>query len=118
MSEVINELNEILRSGKNVLVYNLDEMDYLEILIKGIKESHRNILIWSGNVAVGLEKEIDRILSVDEMFELLLLYRMYEFTDKIIIVSDVSYCPGMLNYVRQGLLSKEEMAEALLFKVK
>ncbi len=114
MSEVIKELKEAMQSGTNIFIYNLDEMGFLNRLVQDIKERHRNILIWSRQVDGDMEKVIDRMLSAEEMSELLLLYRRYEFTDKLIFISDDLYYPNILNYVRQGLLSKEEVTEALL----
>lgn len=41
------------------------------------------------------------------------MYRVYEYTDKCILISDRSQYPSMINYVRTGLLTEEEMIEAL-----
>ncbi len=41
-------------------------------------------------------------------------YFMYEYTDEIEVILDNPLYPSMLNYVKTGLLTKEEMVEALV----
>ena len=38
---------------------------------------------------------------------------MYEYTDELSVIKDSTQYPSMLNYVKTGLLTKEEMIEAL-----
>lgn len=47
----------------------------------------------------------------DESFEK--YYYMYEYTDELSVIKDSTQYPSMLNYVKTGLLTKEEMIEAL-----
>lgn len=58
-----------------------------------------------------------RNVSEDFMSGLLDCYYLYEFTDKIIVLSDVSFCPGIKNYVSNGILTEEEMINSLLYKI-
>ena len=44
------------------------------------------------------------------------LFYLYEFSDNYRLVSDSSIFPSMLNYVKTGLLTQEEMVEVLLRK--
>ena len=41
---------------------------------------------------------------------------MYDFSDKVDVIADSPQYASMLNYVKTGILSKEEMIEALLYK--
>ena len=43
-------------------------------------------------------------------------YRLYEYTDKICHITNSLQYPNMLNYVKTGLLTEEEMIQALLYK--
>lgn len=43
-------------------------------------------------------------------------YYMYEYTDKVKLFADTEQFPTILNYVKTGLLSEDEMIEALLYK--
>ncbi len=59
-----------------------------------------------------LKKDMDIILEdLDESFEK--YYYMYEYTDELSVIRDSTQYPSMLNYVKTGLLTKEEMIEAL-----
>ncbi len=40
-------------------------------------------------------------------------YRLYEYTDDICVLDDNPLYPGLLNYVKTGLLTEEELIEAL-----
>lgn len=42
------------------------------------------------------------------------LYKMYEFSDEIILVNeDITSYPSLYNYVNTGILSKEELEELI-----
>ena len=40
-------------------------------------------------------------------------YRLYEYTDDVRVIEDNTLYPGLLNYVKTGLLTKEELIDAL-----
>lgn len=40
-------------------------------------------------------------------------YRLYEYTDDICVLEDNPLYPGLINYVKTGLLTKEELIDAL-----
>ncbi len=42
-----------------------------------------------------------------------LYYRLYEYTDDICVLEDNPLYPGLLNYVKTGLLTREELIDAL-----
>ncbi|WP_026834803.1 hypothetical protein [Eubacterium xylanophilum] len=44
--------------------------------------------------------------------ELADLFRLYEFSDKVILMEHINY-PGIDNYVKTGVISKEEMIRSL-----
>ena len=44
------------------------------------------------------------------------LYYLYEYTDDINVIVDTSQYPSLLNYVKTGLLTEDEMLEALRYK--
>ena len=41
------------------------------------------------------------------------LYYLYEYTGDICVLEDNPLYPGLLNYVKTGLLTKEELIDAL-----
>lgn len=44
------------------------------------------------------------------------IYYLYEFSDKIQFIIDNSQYPSLLNYVKTGILTEDEMIQALLYK--
>ncbi len=42
------------------------------------------------------------------------LYRMYEFSDQLIMISDQPQYGGLLNYVKTGVMTLEEIIQTLL----
>ena len=43
-------------------------------------------------------------------------YHLFEYSDSIRLISDNPQHPSMLNYVKTGLLTEDEMHQALLYK--
>lgn len=63
--------------------------------------------------------DIPEIMKIShEVFDYIVnLYNMYEFTNKIIVFSDETMYPSTINYFSQGILSENEIIEALLYNV-
>lgn len=65
-----------------------------------------------------LEKKLENVnivfLEPMDMESILTLYYMYECTDKIRLLSDNPQYPSLLNYVKQKVLTEEELVECLL----
>ena len=55
-----------------------------------------------------------RQISSKEQEELWRLYRMYEFSDRFQVLVDCQQFGGMLNYIKTGILTKEEMFGLIL----
>lgn len=100
-------------------------MDYQEIAkyLEEIKElllKKEKIIIFDAGVE--LPAEIERkiiendkfsIIKQDDKEAMLKLYKMYEFTNKLVVLSSEEQYPSIFNYYRQGLLSVDELIEAL-----
>ena len=60
-----------------------------------------------------LEGRCDLITESDEdIFDK--YYRLYEYTDDVVVLDDDPLYPGLMNYVKTGILTEDEMIEALL----
>jgi|GEM_PF-2817025 len=123
-TNVINNLERALNAGKKMLICNIRRKSVLEKLTTIILEKNCDILLWTIQID-GMEDflsdeypKVDRILSQIEMDELISLYHLYEFTDKIIFLSEAQ-CnyPSLMNFVRLGILSEDEMLEALIYSI-
>ncbi len=59
-----------------------------------------------------IEKKFDELYCKDlDIYEK--YYRLYEYTDDVCTLEDNTLYPGLLNYVKTGLLTKEELIDAL-----
>ena len=52
--------------------------------------------------------------DADKIKEVKEYYYLYEYTDQVNLITDNPQYPSMLNYVKTGLLTEDEMIEALL----
>ncbi len=55
------------------------------------------------------------LLSQSDFEVYLNYYRLYEYTDDICVLEDNPLYPGLINYVKTGLLTKEEWIDALKY---
>ena len=82
------QYNDILRGGKKVAFFmNKEVGDWI---------SGKNIFT----------------VSDGEMNHLMDLYRLYEFSDNVILLNHANY-PGIDNLVKTGIITKSDMFEAL-----
>lgn len=82
------------------------------------KNLTKKILVMS-NTGFLNEKMADcQKLSEKEYNDLCKLYSMYEFSDRFQIIAGSSQYGNLQNYITTGLLTEEEMFEALLYERK
>ena len=113
-NRIISNLEEFLNGERKVLIFNHSDKTLFGIIRKSIeKRSPKNIEIWHCMDDTS-EDIFFKHISFEEMEEILNLYRMYEFSDKITVLSEDIQYANMINYVKAGLLTPEEMVEALL----
>lgn len=53
------------------------------------------------------------MVSDEKQYHYDVYYRLYEFTDDICVLEENPLYPGLLNYVKTGLLTKEELIDVL-----
>ena len=114
-TKIICELESKLEKGTWIILYVLDDEELLQAIYNVLCEKDR-VELWCA--AEGNE-DCDRIryVSQSELKEILILYHLYEFTDKLIVFSDNSIYPNMMNYVRQGIISENELIQAILYNL-
>ncbi len=108
-SNIVCRLKAIIDAGDKVLLFNstnLEMLDLLRDIIKGRNDAHYTIF-------QSVEKSFDYV-SQSEMGDILDLYRTYDFSDRVFVVSDSNQYGSLYNYVKMGILTKEEMIKALL----
>jgi hypothetical protein len=110
------EIENLINSYDAVIVCpGADSKNLLSAFAETLKTCPANVILVTAD-----KTETDTsIMNVSEEFMsgFLHYYYLYEFTDKIIVISDDSFCPGIKNYVSNGILTEEELINSLLYKV-
>lgn len=87
---------------------------------EAVRKTDRKVLILSGGkkrwncCKEGRGSIIWRCLTDREMQDILKLYYLYEFSDRVVLFSQESIFGGLLNYVDTGILTMDELVRALL----
>lgn len=119
MSE-IKKWEKYLEEYSSIIIFddrNEDVSKYKLAFLESKLEScyQKQILI------MGLKDETDvaergyKVITKQEYNFILQLYRMYEFSDRLKIISPSLQFGSMLNYLSTGIISMEEYFEALLY---
>lgn len=112
----LREMYEKIRCGKQIIIYNLADTELLDKLLKLLILKTETVEIWS-SVKSCVNGDLLHVTSRDGLKDVIRMYKTYEFTDKIIIVSDDNNYPCIYNYVKQKVITEEEMIEAILSKI-
>ncbi len=112
-----NELERIFNRGNRVILYNYDNQFILNMLSDSLDRLElSSVIIWhciEKYTDSKCTKKIDRKMMED----VIELYKTYDFSDKIIVLDKSEQYGDLLNYVRNGVLTVEEMIDALLYKI-
>ena len=105
----LNRLKELIAAGKKVIIFNYNDQGLLYSLRDGLSQKkYANVEIWQ------CFEEMSDYISRDEIDNILEMYHMYDFSDKVLVISDPDQFGSVFNYVKNGILSKEEMVKAVL----
>ena len=99
-----------------MILYDLVNDNILRILCKIVEDTHGRIEVWMPRRDSGSYKHI-RSVSQNDFEKIVNLYYMYEFTDKLCVLLEDPIYPHMMNYVLQGIITEEELVEALMYKL-
>lgn len=118
-AKIIMELEGDLKQYDFVLLcVPDDEGNVLQLLCESgiFKNTGTNFKVYvptSFNIHVN---ENSRVISEQEMDCILEYYRMYEFSNRFKVLEDSEQYGGFINYLRNGILTEEEVFEAILSK--
>lgn len=96
--------------------------DYKAYIEQMVKEFDKIIFFADENILILLNKQQDmnkknivyKRIPEELAEQLNVLYKSYEFADNFILVETSSLYAGMFHYVQTGILTPEEMWQALL----
>ena len=111
--DIISNLEEVL-SAKKIILFDCGKRDYLDLLVKEINGRNlTNVEVWHGLDGISDNEKIKK-KSSNQISEILKLYRLYDFSDRLFVISETSQYGNLFNYVENGVLSPEELVEAWL----
>jgi len=116
-AKIIIELEKDLMQYDSVLLCIPNDVDsVLERLfdLSIFKQSEANFKVYIPSSFDMYVKENVRVVSGQEMNIILEYYRMYEFTDRLKILGENKQFGGLVNYLKNGILTEEEVFEAIL----
>ncbi|MBR3516858.1 MAG: hypothetical protein IKO10_11140 [Lachnospiraceae bacterium] len=113
--KILYEINKIVRS-KVLVVIDQVEPGYMENFFCDLwLMRHDDIEVWHNNELFP-NNEIVRFVSREELDAALDLYRLYDFSDKVIVMSDTELYGTLFNYIKTQIITPKELAEILLLK--
>ncbi len=111
MTDTVHKLEEKINSGTRVILFDCEDTELLYLISEKIKNSKTEI--WHSTDGA-LVNEYLTAIKRKEMDELLEMRSLYDFSDRVSVVSDSVRYGSLFNYVKTGILTKEEMAEAVI----
>ena len=107
-----------INTDKVLIIYNVSTLSILRKIMNKMSDNIRIVMVCDEkDFNQAKENEYIQEVSGAEMHDILRYYLLYEFTDKMIVISDNLQYPSMFNYIQQGLLTEEELVDALLYKI-
>lgn len=115
--KIRERLNTSITSGNKVIILDYDSLDIIHLLCKVlVSKNISNVEIWQ-SIEEKTNSEHAKYVSKEDIDNVINIYRMYDFSDKVFVVSDTDQYGSMFNYVKNGIVSKQEMVDALLYKI-
>lgn len=116
-SEIICQLEKQINDGKRLLIFDCQDVSLFLLFCEGIeKRNLSNIEMWH-SLEVLTEHGFSRRITAKQMDEVLEIYRLYDFSDKVAVISEGVQYGSLFSYVRNGILTAEEMVDAILYKI-
>ena len=117
MPQIVNDLKLYLEGEDLVILVDIDDAAELtEMLCKSnvvTKSPKKAAILSTANFSAKQGRHIQRTISEEEMLTLFKIYRSYEASDKLHLLSNSKNYGDTWNYVSGARLSTEEMLEAL-----
>lgn len=117
-SETICKIEKYINSGKRVILYDHSNVTLLHLLCDRIADRDvQNVEIWRSVDAKSGDFEFLKMITKVQMKELLDLYWLYDFSDRVTVIAESGQYGSLFNYIINGILSFEEVVDAILYKI-
>lgn len=115
--EIREKLNTSITSGNKVIILDYDSLDIIRLLCEVlVSKNISNVEIWQ-SIEEKPNSELSKFVSRESVNKAIYIYRMYDFSDKVSVISDSDQYGNLFSYVKTGMLTKQEMVDALLYKI-
>lgn len=116
-NSLIKEIEKNIEQYDRILIFDSNSKNIEELLkqflkSKALHNTDKKVLIYG--YSENVRKEQYRVITRSEYNDIIDLYYLYEFSDKIKVISDSAQYASMLNYLSNDIISQEEYFEALL----
>lgn len=119
-SQIINKLENSISIGKKILVYCNDVTELFDEILLGLVNEPSCFEIWivpeCRNLISKLKEYNDityRVLDEAEAQAILNLHHMYDFSDKVMFVTNSGQYGSLKNYICQGIVTTNEIVKGL-----
>lgn len=110
-------LYELISQGFKIILFDSDDSVLLASISSILNAQDMvKVKIWH-SIETFLDSNCIVLISRKQLDNVLQLYRLYDFSDRVITVSDNFQYGSLYNYMKTGIITKEEMIEALLYKI-
>lgn len=115
--EIREKLNASISGGNRVILFDCDSLDFMHILCEKLAlKNNPDVEIWQSIEAKSNNKQTKYVSK--EIVDIAVdIYNMYDFSDKVFVVSRPDQYGSLFNYVKTGILTSQEMVDALLYKI-
>lgn len=112
-------LEDRLNNDYKIILFNLKDAGIFHELCMAVSNKKEYIEIWTCRDYANENSlyTFVHMISQAETDEIMDIYRLYEFTDNLIVLSDDLSYPGLVNYMRQGVLDEQSMIAAITYNM-
>ncbi len=112
----ISKLKKIIADGTQLILMEYKSVKLLKLISEELgKRNICNVEVWHCIMDVPCF-EHTKLVSQEQMNKTLKLYQLYCFSDKVTVVSDAFQHGNLLNYVKNNIITEEELVAALIHK--
>ena len=110
-------LERKINIGKRIFIVIISDMEVITLLYSKAREKLLDRLeIWHSLKSIESNNNLTYV-SEEGMNNIHGWILLYESSDKVSVISDSNQYGTLFNYVKTGILSKEEMADVLLYNI-
>lgn len=116
-TDYLQSLKNLINNGTKIILIDYPDVGLIKIFDYVAREHNTtNLEIWQ-SIEETLISDRLKFIPKEELSKIISLYCMYDFSDKVSLVSDCSQYGSMFNYVNNGILTNNEMVDAIFSKI-